>query len=303
LETLTAGLGIPGWRFAAASLGFQACMEAGAFARADLLLDRMSHLAQRMDNPMVSCYLHVRQCIRCAVAGRFEDAAAHAEKMREHGEVGGLAESQLYYIGAQWMIGYHVGRLADLEPVFAAASADVRPRPVIRPALAAIYAELGDTKSCASTLEEVGRTGESPDDQDELVTAAVTAIAARAVGDTRCADLALRTLERFGDQLIDNGSTHFGSTLHYRALATATLGRPDDAASLFGRAVERHAELGNHPMEARSRLEAAHLRLEDSRSDLDRDDALRALERVRSHCVRRGLIGTVDAVDRVVADR
>lgn len=300
LEAKTTGLAIPGWRFAAASLGFQASMEAGLFARADLRLGRMERLADRLNEPIVHWFVNIRRAARWATSGQLEDAKAASEEAFAIGdEAWDSNESQLYYFGSQWIIHYHLGQLEALAEPFSLAAELPNARPVLRPALAAIHAETGDLDACRTQLEQVDESAFAGDDHDLLVTAAVTAIAARAVGDRTRANMAYQTLIPYEGQMIDNASTHFGDVDHYLALAAATVGDHAEAIDRLKKATEKHRRLGADPLTARSRVEAERLRVE-TQDDADADRALSVLEQLAAECTNRGFGGAANAARAVL---
>jgi hypothetical protein len=172
-------------------------------------------------------------------------------------------------------------------------------RPVLRPALAAIYAETGEPDSCSALLEQIDESS-FVDDHDLLVTAAVTAIAARAVGDETRASLAYETLAPYEGQMIDNASTHFGDVDHYLALAAATMGDRAEALDRLKKATERHRRLGADPLTARSRVETERVRAE-SLSDNEADHARAALNQLAIECAKRGFDGAANAARSAVA--
>ena len=290
LERLTAGLGRPQMRFSAASLGFQAAMEAGEFELADERLQRMESLARQLDQPAVWAYLMLRQAQRQAVAGDLVEAERLASEAVRRGRAAGYADSEVFYYGQMWMICYHTGRLDELVGVTELLVAG-RPRhTVMRAALAAIYGETGRHEQCRELTGQLGAGDFTTMDQDLLVTAACATIAASHVSDARLA----RTLEPvfapYGHLLIDNGTAHFGAVSHYQALLAGIVGDPPEATRLFERAAITHAQLRAWPMLARTWLE--HGRLLGHMPDPAAADSRELLERALRVARDHGLAGT-----------
>ena len=252
LERMTAGLGRPQWRFSAASLGFQAAMEAGAFPLADERLLQMESLARQLDQPVVWSYLRLRQSQRKAVAGELGDAERLATEAVERGRAAGYQDSEVFHYGQMWVICYHAGRLSELRSVFELAVGARPSHTVLRAALAAIYAETGETSLCRRAVEQLSADDFLTMDQDLLVTAAVATIAACGVADVRLASVLQPVLSPYEDQLIDNGSAHFGAVSHYLALLSALVGRHAEATALFEKAAGTHSRLREWPMLART---------------------------------------------------
>ena len=250
-----------------------------------------------MTEPMVNWSVKIRRCVMDTAVGRFESATQAAEAVLEFGTEAGLGnDNLLYYYGHQWMLQYHRGELAKIKGVFRAA-AEQQSRPVLRPALAAICAEIGELDECAAVLEDVDESTFALDDQDLLVAAAVTAIAANAIGDEDRAKLAYDTLRPYENQMIDNASTHFGSAQHYLGLAAAALTRPEEAIERLGTASGIHQAGGLGPLASRSKVEAARIQASQPGSAIEVEEALGSLARLRNECDRREFGGAAAAAN------
>jgi DNA-binding SARP family transcriptional activator len=292
LERVTAGLGRPQWRFSAASLGFQAAMEAGAFAVADERMLQMESLARQLDQPVVWSYLRLRQGHRKAVAGDLGEAERLATEAVERGRAAGYQDSEVFYYGQMWVICYHAGRLDELRSVFELAVAARPSHTVLRAALAAIYAETGQTPQCQRMVEQLGRDDFLTMDQDLLVTAAVATIAACGVANIRLGGVLRPVLSPYEDQLIDNGSAHFGAVSHYLAMLAALLGQHAEATAWFERAAGTHSRLREWPMLARTWFE--HGRMLARAGDPGSTGAARELlDKAVALATEKGFVGTL----------
>lgn len=298
LERITAGLGRPQWRFTAASFGFQAAMESGAFLLADERLLRMESAARQLDHPGALSYLRVRQSVRRAVAGDLAEAERLATDAAQRGREAGYQDAELFYWAGMWMIGYHAGRLAEVRPAFEVGVAARPNHTVLRAALAALYGETGETSLCAGLVEGLTADDFVTVDQDLLVTGAVATMAARAVDDVRLARILRELLGPYGGQLVDNGSVHFGSVEHFLAVLAGILGDEAEAGERFERAAEDHTRLREWPMLARTWLEHGRLLAGGSggHAAIDRSRAL--LREARALAAKHGCAGTVAAVDQ-----
>jgi hypothetical protein len=287
LERITAGLGRPQWRFSAASLGFQAAMEAGAFPLADERLLQMESLARQLDQPVVWSYLRLRQSQRKTVAGELGEAERLATEAVERGRAAGYQDSEVFYYGQMWVICYHAGRLGEMRPVFELSVAARPSHTVLRAALAAIYAEIGETSLCRRIVEQLSANDFLTMDQDLLVTAAVGTIAACHVADVRLANILRPVLSPYEEQLIDNGSAHFGAVSHYLALLAALVGQHAEATAWFERAADTHSRLREWPMLARTWCEHGRIlaRMDSSGSA---DAARELLDKSRALAKERG---------------
>jgi len=286
LERITAGLGRPQWRFSAASLGFQAAMEAGQFDLADERVQRMESLARQLDQPLVWAYLMLRQAQRQAVAGDLVEAERLANEAHRRGRSTGYADSEIFYYGQMWMICYHTGRLDELVGWFELVVAGLPRHTVMRAALAAIYGETGRLELCRDITEQLAADDFTTMDQDLLVTAAVATIAASHVSDARLAQVLQSVFAPYAHLLVDNGTAHFGTVSHYQALLAGIVGDLAGASRLFERAAITHARLREWPMLARTWLEHGRLlgRIPDpGAADSSRELLERALRVARDH--------------------
>jgi class 3 adenylate cyclase len=297
LERITAGLGRPQWRFSAASIGFQAAVEAGLFELVDERLQRMESLARQLDQPVVWAYLRLRQAQRQMIAGNLVEAERLANEALERSRAAGHADSEYFYYGQMWTICYHCGRLEEMVGVFEFAVAARPHHTVLRAALAALYGEVGRPEQCRDLTAQLGADDFTTMDQDLLVTAAVATIAASHVDDVRLATILQSTLRPYQDLLIDNGSAHFGAVSHYQAVLAGIVGDPTEAIGMFQRAAATHAHLREWPMLARTWLEHGRLLArspEPEAASASRDLFDRALRLAHDH----ELAGTVATAER-----
>jgi DNA-binding SARP family transcriptional activator len=291
LDRLTAGLGRPQWRFSAASLGFQAAMEAGDLPLADEHLAQMESLARQLDQPVVWAYLRLRQGHRKAVAGELDEAERLATEALERGRSAGYQDSEVFYYGQMWMICYHAGRLGELRGVFEHAVAARPGHTVLRAALGALYAETREISRCRAVAEQLTSDDFATEDQDLLVTAAVATMAACCAADVRLAAVLRRVLSPYEGQLIDNGSAHFGAVSHYLAMLAGLLDQPAEAEAWFEHAAATHSRLREWPMLARTWLE--HGRMLARAGDPQSTAAARELlTRALSLAGEKGFAGT-----------
>ena len=164
----------------------------------------MESLARKLDQPVVWSFLRLRQGHRKCVGGDLVEAERLATEAVERGRAAGYQDSEVFYAGQMWVICFHAGRLGDLRPVFELAAAARPGHTVLRAALAAIYAEIGQPALCQGIVEQLGPDDFVTMDQDLLVTAAVATIAACGVGDTRLAGIVRDVLAPHEGRLIDN---------------------------------------------------------------------------------------------------
>ena len=297
LDRITAGLGRPQWRFSAASVGFQAAMEAGDLALADERLLTMESLARKLDQPVVWSFLRLRQGHRKCVGGDLVEAERLATEAVERGRAAGYQDSEVFYAGQMWVICFHAGRLGDLRPVFELGAAARPGHTVLRAALAAIYAEIGQPALCQGIVEQLGPHDFVTMDQDLLVTAAVATIAACGVGDTRLAGIVREVLAPYEGQFIDNGSAHFGAVSHYLAMLAGLVGETGEATAWFERAADAHRRLREWPMLARTWLEHGRV-LARAGGSQAADAAGDLLDRSLAFASDKGFVGTAAAAKR-----
>jgi hypothetical protein len=300
LERITAGLGRPQVRFTAASFGFQAAMEAGTFALADERLLRMESAVRELDHPGARSYLRLHQAVRQAAAGDLAEAERRAGEAVAEGRRAGYGDAEVFYYGQMWMICFHAGRLEEVRPAFELVAGASPDHTVVRAALAALYGEVGDLDRCRALVDGLGEPDFARVDHDLLVTAAVAAMAARAVDDERLAAILVHVLAPYDGQLVDNGSAHFGAVGHHLAVALGTAGDVVAAERTFAEAAAAHDRLREYPMLARTWCEHGRLLARaDDEPALDRSREL--LGRARSLALQHGCGGTVAAADRHLA--
>jgi DNA-binding SARP family transcriptional activator len=297
LDRLTAGLGRPQWRFSAAQIGFQAAMEAGDFPLADERLDQMASLARQLDQPVVWSYLRLRQGQRKAVAGDLREAERLATEAVERGRSAGYADSEVFYYGQMWMICYHAGRLEEVRPVFELAVADRPGHTVLRAALAALYAETGQTSRCRGLTDQLTSEDFVTKDQDLLVTGAVATMAACGAADVRLASVLQGVLRPYEGQLIDNGSAHFGAVSHYLGMLAGLVGLTSEAGAQFEQAAATHRRLREWPMLARTWLEHGRM-LAHTGTPQATPVALELLTRAANLAREKGFAGTSTAAEQ-----
>jgi hypothetical protein len=168
---------------------------------------------------------------------------------------------------------------------------------VLRAALAAIYAETGETDLCSQVVEQLTPDDFGAIDQDLLVTAAVGTIAACHIGDARLAGVLRSVLGPYEGQLADNGSAHFGDVSHYLAMLAAMAGERDAATVWFERAADTHNRLREWPMLARTWFEHGRVLARTGRPGSS-DAARSLLGRSLALADENGFSGTVTAARR-----
>jgi DNA-binding SARP family transcriptional activator/class 3 adenylate cyclase len=297
LEHITAGLGRPQWRFSAASLGFQAAMEAGAFAVADERMLQMESLARQLDQPAVWSYLWLRQGLRKYVAGDLVEAERLAAEAVERGRAAGYRDSEIFYYGQMWVICYHAGRLDELCSLSEHLVAARPGHTVLRAALAAIYAETGQAAQCERMAEQLGADDFNVMDQDLLVSAAVATIAACRIEDIRLANVLRPVLTPYEGQLVDNGSAHFGAVSHYLAMLAGLVGDQSQATMWFENAATTHSRLREWPMLARTWLEHGRMLVRAGGPGAT-DAARELLGRSLALAKEKGFAGTVTLAEQ-----
>jgi class 3 adenylate cyclase len=139
LKRATDQVGRPRFRFAAASWAFQAAMEAGDLALADVNLERMEREAAQLGFPdETTAYLRLRQGTRRAVGGDLDGAERAAAEAYQLGLRSGQPDAELFNMGQMWMICFHAGRLHEQRDRFEQAMKLFPNHTVLRTAVGAL---------------------------------------------------------------------------------------------------------------------------------------------------------------------
>src|SRR5262249_45005913 len=128
-------------------------LEAGDVAGFDADVEAEARLAREYHDPVAPWVELVHRTLQHALAGRFIEAEAHAQKGLEAGQRA-LVSSAMQYFGAQlFALRQAQGRLAELERAARELASQFADNAAWRAALAFLYAELGREVEARRELE------------------------------------------------------------------------------------------------------------------------------------------------------
>ncbi|HET6548176.1 MAG TPA: AAA family ATPase [Solirubrobacter sp.] len=250
-------------------------MERGELEAAREAIAAHERLAERLRLPVYTWWGAMWRSNLATLEGRFADAEALIA-----GFAGTRDANAQLYAEIQTMTLQVVRERFDRD--FAASPVE---RETGRPAeyayrsgYACLLAGLGRAEEAYGQLEWVAADGFARlgDDMNRLAALAELAQAIAYLGDATHAAGVLERLAPFADHNIQNarGATGYGSAAYHAGTLAAGLGRFDEAAGWFERALGRNAALGARPWLARTRERYGRLLLE--RGDVARGRSLLA---------------------------
>jgi len=253
LVLLADQLGRDELRYVASWCSFQAAMETGDLALADVMLDAQCAIAE--NTPTQASYLRIRQALRAIVAGDLLAGEEFVTQAFDSAVVAGEPDAFTFYVSQLASIRYHQGRLDELVDTIAMAVESSPGLPVLKAALGLIHLEGERLDEVAVIVADLGsRWQRVGDELNWLITIALLAEQAAAIADRPlCAQL-YTALSPHRDQFVDNATNWFGSVARYLGLLEHRLGRFADADRSFAESVAAHERLPAPLLLARSHL-------------------------------------------------
>lgn len=233
-------------------------LEAGDIVSVDRDIETYSRLAEQWKQPHFHWYASVARAMRALLAGRLEEGKRLAEESFALGE-GSQGENAAHFFAVQQIeIARLEGELASLvEP----ATAMVRRYPAIpawRAALTALQASLGEFDAARDQLDRLAANSfeDVPRDANFLVIGYFLAEAVWILKDEERAALLYEMLSPFGahNVVLGNAAVCVGSVSHSLGRLAAILGKDEEAAEHFTRAISTHRSMGARPAEARTQV-------------------------------------------------
>ena len=244
-------------------------MEAGDLALADRLLERARELADQLGQPTIHWYYAVTRAKRESISGSPAVAEQLVHDAAELGRRIGQPDATLWLAIGLFVTGLLQGtrsRLAE-DALQAAVGAAVHPDAGAQSSrsVALLTVALAAAGAC-----QAGRSGDARARFEELMSEdlrdlphgwtalAVPAVAARTcsrLGDVRRASTLFAVLEPYAGQFVDAGPAWFGAVSHHLAGLATTLGRLDEADTLFAEADRMYTALGAGTWLRRLRLD------------------------------------------------
>jgi DNA-binding SARP family transcriptional activator/tetratricopeptide (TPR) repeat protein len=265
--------------------------ESGDRVELDRCRIRLPEEARAVGQPMLRWAVAYARSWQEALGGELVEAEASALEALELGNETGQPDAVPIF-GAQLLsIRWQQGRDAEIvelveQTVEANAEIDS-----FRSALARIYCDLGRRSDAGDLISDEAKRGfPHPFDPLVVTTMAMWADAAAQLGDGGVADMLIRRLEPFAEQMVCNGVTTLGSLHHYRGALHRVLADFERAEHHLHEGLAVHERLGAPFYEARSCLELSRLYRTRGRA-INRSSA----EELRQRCLhlakRHGFAG------------
>jgi hypothetical protein len=256
----------------AASLGFDASLEAGDLKRANELLESLGTLAKEVGQPIMDWHAAIARAKRCTVGSSPREAERLAFVAYEIGQRGGQPDALIWFLGQIFVARFLQGTLDDANPDLPALFEAPGSAPVAGPELAPGRAvPLLFSAASSLMLCELGRTGPArrhldlleqdlgdlPQDYSTVPILSWTSRACVRLGDTKLGARVRGLLEHYDGQFVDTGGSWFGAVGHHLAMLDALLGDMERAEVRFAAAERAYERLGAGAWLARCRLDWA----------------------------------------------
>jgi len=280
--------------FTAHELRVQPLLALGELRSADAAIDACNELASELRLPR--CTL---QCLRFALEralgdGRFDEVTALTKRAVD---VRGKAAPSPGYLVSMYACQTYAyalrGARAWFERHIDGMARNAEKSQLMRAHVAFVYASFGalsEARSCYALLFESDVFARS-DDDDWLLTLALTADAVANVGDRAAADRLYPLLAPHAQLNVTHFDwwVYFGSCAHWLGRLAALLGDAERAAIHFETALAQNAKLGAQPALARTTLAYAQLLLTDTRPSLRAQRARGVQLRREAEAIARAL--------------
>jgi DNA-binding SARP family transcriptional activator len=252
-------------------------MELGEVEAAGAELVARGRLTKEMRQPAQLWVQLVLETSRSTLLGDFEAAGETLYQAFELREARGEAALSVFEL-QRFVLRRERGGLGEIASELEhCASTHRSHRPVLRCAIANLFAELGDGEEARRRLGVLAADefAAVPLDAEWMVSASLLAETCRLTRDTSAAASLYRLLLPYAGRNVNSvGEVSTGAVSRYLGLLAATLSRYDDAANHFESALEMNARMGARPWLAHTKHDYATMILERPRGDKPRAEEL-----------------------------
>ncbi len=252
----------------------QALFVIGRHTEAQILARELTALAHEVRHPDHLRIASMWATMWAVVEGRFDEAQARADALRDELRAAGHSQAQLVNVAQTFVLRLLHGGLDVLRPVIEAGRQPGAYRLNIWSLRAWLEAGCGNLDRAGDLLEEEGPTQLATQDRGYLWLPTVVAAAAVAslTGHPGWAGAAHEALRPYAGRNVVMGYASFlGAVDHHLGTLDVALGRPDAAADELEAGLERHRALGARPFVALSARWLANVLSErDAPDDADR---------------------------------
>ncbi len=261
-----------------------ALFEGGRFDELRDCVEEMRVLAEQARYPEYTRITRAWQAVFCMIEGRYDDGMRIAENVRDQLRAMEHPQSELVHTALTFPMHWMRGTLTEGLPLYEALAAEFPDRLLFHVVAAWCAAEAGMTDRARAALGELSKDAVRGADQNYVWWSQLVGLtcAATLLDDTAWAELLYDLIAPYPERFCSAGSSSFyGAASQYLGALSATLGRPDEAATHYEDALERHVAIGARPFVALTQASLAGVLLErDASGDRERARVLRADARV-----------------------
>lgn len=258
----------------------------GEIDEADQCLEECKSLVAEVARPALLWSLTLFLGIRALHAGDAVEAEQIAGEALKLGMESGQPDAVSVNAAQLLFIRWHQGRLGEVVPILEHMSA-ASPHPIVSAGLAMGYAETSDLGAARQLVTDARHAGfASSVDYIYLMVLSYWSVAAVEVDDADAAAVLYDQLLPWEDRVGFTGVAMTGSVAHYLGRLAVVLGRPEQAAEHFRRALVMHERLRAPFFIASTQLEWGRL-LKATEPDRARGMLTRARDLAATHgCAR-----------------
>jgi DNA-binding SARP family transcriptional activator len=232
--------------------------------RFDQLHARATTAADELCQPGQRWLVAVMAPMHALLVGRLDDAERLIDEAFVLGREAIPWNARVSQVMQRFVFGALRGELGAVEPDLRTAAAENPWYPTLQAALAALYAELGDSERARAAFELLAGDdfASVPTDDEWLLTTALLADACCFLGDPHRTALVYRRLEPYAHRIVVGPlEACLGSAARPLGKLAGTLGRTEDAAHWLERAATANEGAGALPWAAHARREEAEILL------------------------------------------
>jgi len=256
-------------------LRYRVAVEVADPQEADRCLQAQEPLVAELNQPVFSWMTALQRIARHFRTGNLAEAEDLIHAAYSEGQRAGQADAALYFGIHLFHLGYHQGRLAEVEEILLETLGRATELPAAKAMLAVVHSELGRPDAARAQLDDLGAIDFS-DLQVEaswVVALCYSAVASAALGDGDRAMALISLLAAYPDHIgVFAVGLGVGAVSYYLGLLAATTDDLDRANAYFTEAEAIHRRVASPIWLARTQLEWARLLLTRSEAG----DAARA---------------------------